>query len=98
LSRLERGRSALVSRQNGAENNFESWSYGKLNVIPTVTSEVFTMPHNEAYYDNRGGAMSKIGSYYLTGTGLGSHTGAGRPVIPPQFRETATASSMCPRN
>ena len=48
----------VQSRQNGAKNKFDSFSYGKLTLNPTVTTEAFTMPNNKAYYDNRGGAMA----------------------------------------
>ncbi len=48
----------VQARQNGAANYFDRFSYGKLNLIPTVTTEAFTMPRNSTFYSNNGGALA----------------------------------------
>lgn len=48
----------VQARQNGAEGYFDRFSYGKLNLNPTVTAEAFMMPNNSTYYDNNGGALA----------------------------------------
>ena len=50
--------STVRARQNGAANFFDRFSYGRLNLIPTVTTEAFTMPRRSTFYANNGGALA----------------------------------------
>jgi hypothetical protein len=61
--------STVQSRLNGAKNNFDNFSYGKLVLQPTVTTEAFTMPENMAYYDNRPNAMANSAESAAQGAG-----------------------------
>ena len=83
----------VTSRLNGAKNNYDNYSYGKFTINPTVTSQVFTMPNNKAWYNNRGNAMANsaknkasnagynIGSFNKIGYYYNLGTGLGNHAI-----------------
>ena len=45
---------AVTNKLQAVKRNFDRYSYGKYNLIVTVTPRVYTMPHNAGWYKTAG--------------------------------------------
>ena len=52
--RSTHGFDAVTNKLQAVKRNFDKYSYGRYNLIVTVTPRVYTMPHNAGWYTTAG--------------------------------------------